>query len=125
MPQHPGSPYRAGMSSHLVAVTFDAHHPADLATFWSGLLGREVLQDGDRGALLPGGPTQVGLRFVPAATERTGPNRLHLHLTTTSLDDSSGPSSGPWSSAASTATWASSPRRTTWCWPTPAATSSA
>jgi hypothetical protein len=75
------------MSSHLVAVSFDAHHPADLATFWAGLLGREVLQDGVRGALLPGGPTQVGLRFVPAATERTGPNRLHLHVTTTSPDD--------------------------------------
>ncbi|MCP6756212.1 hypothetical protein NL533_31795, partial [Klebsiella pneumoniae] len=34
-----------------------------------------------RGALVPGNDTQVGLRFVAAATQKTGPNRLHLHLT--------------------------------------------
>jgi hypothetical protein len=74
------------MTSRLVAVTFDAHHPADLATFWAGLLDREVVPEAD-GALLAGDPAQVGLRFVSATTERSGPNRLHLHLTTTSLDD--------------------------------------
>ena len=74
------------MTSRLVAVTFDAHHPADLATFWAGLLDRAVVPEAD-GALLPGDPAQVGLRFVSATTERSGPNRLHLHLTTTSLDD--------------------------------------
>jgi hypothetical protein len=74
------------MSSRLVAVTFDADHPADLATFWAGLLDRDLTPEG-KGALLPGDPAQVGLRFVEASTERSGPNRLHLHLTTTSLDD--------------------------------------
>jgi hypothetical protein len=29
----------------------------------------------------------VGLRFVASATEKSGPNRLHLHLTSTSWED--------------------------------------
>ncbi len=74
------------MLSRLVAVTCEADRPADLAAFWAGLLGRDVVREAD-GALVPGGPTQVGLRFVGATTQRSGPNRLHLHLTTQSLDD--------------------------------------
>jgi hypothetical protein len=75
------------MSSRLVAVSFDAHDPAGLAGFWAGLLGRRVVEEAD-GALLPGDDdTQVGLRFVAATTERSGQNRLHLHLTSSSLED--------------------------------------
>ncbi len=68
------------MSSRLVAVTLDAHDPGGLAAFWGGLLGREVVREAN-GALLPGDERQVGLRFVDAATEKTGLNRVHLHLT--------------------------------------------
>lgn len=71
------------MPSRLLAVTFDAHDPARLAGFWAGALGRVVVDD-LRGALLPGSDTQVGLRFVPSDTEKVGPNRVHLHLTSTS-----------------------------------------
>jgi hypothetical protein len=67
----------------MLTVTFDAHDPARLAQFWAGLLSREVVDD----TFLPGDDTQVGLRFVPSDTEKTGPNRIHLHLTSTSLDD--------------------------------------
>jgi hypothetical protein len=74
------------MSSRLVAVTFDAADPAEVAEFWAGLLGRRVVPQPD-GVLLPGDATQVGLRFVEAATQRSGPNRLHLHVTTASPDD--------------------------------------
>ena len=74
------------MSSRLVAVTFDAHDPAGLAAFWGSLLGREVVQE-SAGALLPGDDTQVGLRFVAALTDKSGPNRVHLHLTSTSRED--------------------------------------
>ncbi|MBA2640997.1 MAG: VOC family protein [Nocardioidaceae bacterium] len=35
------------------------------------------------GALLPGSDTQVGLRFVASGAEKVGPNRVHLHLTST------------------------------------------
>jgi catechol 2,3-dioxygenase-like lactoylglutathione lyase family enzyme len=72
------------MASLLLTVTFDAQDPARLARFWAGLLGREVTE----GALLPGTDTQLGLRFVPDRTERTGRNRrVHLHLTSASHAD--------------------------------------
>lgn len=71
------------MSSRLLALTFDAHDPARLAGFWAAVLERVVVED-PRGALLPGSDTQVGLRFAPSGTEKVGPNRVHLHLTSTS-----------------------------------------
>jgi Glyoxalase-like domain len=74
------------MPSRLVAVRFDAHDMAALATFWAGVLGREIIEEAS-GALLPGDDTQVGLRFVAAATEKSKQNRLHLHLTSSTLDD--------------------------------------
>jgi len=74
------------MASTLVAVTFDALDPEGLASFWGGLLGRPIVPE-PGGALLPAEDTQIGLRFVAAPTGRSGRNRLHLHLTSTSLDD--------------------------------------
>jgi hypothetical protein len=74
------------MSLTFVAVTFDAHDPAGLASFWGSLLDRQVVHEAS-GALLPADDTQVGLRFVAATTEKSGRNRLHLHLTSTSLED--------------------------------------
>jgi len=43
-----------------------------------------MVVDDHRGALLPGSNTQVGLRFAPSGAEKVGPNRVHLHLTSTS-----------------------------------------
>ncbi|MFC6016990.1 VOC family protein [Plantactinospora solaniradicis] len=74
------------MSSRLLTVTFDAHAPARLAQFWAGMLGREIVADGD-GVFLPGTDTQLGLRFVPSDAERVAPNRVHLHLTSASDAD--------------------------------------
>lgn len=74
------------MSSRLVAVAFDARDPARVAAFWGSLLGREVVPEAG-GALLPGAKTQVGLRFVASTTEKAGRDRLHLHLTSTSVED--------------------------------------
>lgn len=74
------------MPVRLVAVTFDARDPARQAAFWSGLLGREVV-DEPHGALLPGSETQVGLRFSASTTEKSGLNRLHLHLTSAAPPD--------------------------------------
>jgi catechol 2,3-dioxygenase-like lactoylglutathione lyase family enzyme len=64
------------MLTRRLTVTFDAHDPARLATFWAGLLGREVVD-----SFLPGVDTQVGLGFVRGSTEKARPNRIHLHLT--------------------------------------------
>jgi len=72
--------------SRLLALTVDAHDPNRLAAFWGDVLGRQVL-DAPCGALLPGSDTQVGLRFVPAHTQKVGLNRVHLHLTSTSPAD--------------------------------------
>jgi catechol 2,3-dioxygenase-like lactoylglutathione lyase family enzyme len=69
----------------LEAVTFDVADVAAVAAFWAGLLEREVLTESD-GAFLPGNNSQVGLRFVTSDTEQAGPRRLHLHLTSDSLE---------------------------------------
>jgi predicted enzyme related to lactoylglutathione lyase len=74
------------MSLRLAAVRFEATDPVVVATFWGGLLGRELVQDAD-GILLPGDFTQVGLRFVEGTTGIPERNRLHLHLTSESVDD--------------------------------------
>jgi hypothetical protein len=74
------------MPVRLVSVSFDTHDPAGLAAFWAGMLGRGVVGGAD-GALLPGDDTQVGLRFVAAATQKVGQNRLHLHLTSSTRED--------------------------------------
>ena len=74
------------MPLRLVAVSFDVDDPASLAAFWAGVLGREIVAEAN-GALLPGDDSQVGLRFVAGAGENTGRNRLHLHLTSSTLDD--------------------------------------
>jgi catechol 2,3-dioxygenase-like lactoylglutathione lyase family enzyme len=69
-----------------LTATFDARHPARLARFWAGMLGRPIVEDA-RGALLPGDDTQLGLRFGPGGAEKAGPNRVHLHLTSVSPAD--------------------------------------
>jgi len=74
------------MLSRLSAVTFDARDAVRLARFWAGMLGREIVDDAG-GLLLPGGDTQVGLRFVASDSEKTGLDRLHLHLTSASPAD--------------------------------------
>jgi hypothetical protein len=70
----------------LEAVTFDVLDAAAVAAFWAGLLDREV-RTAHAGAFLPGDNTQVGLRFVTSDTEQAGRPRLHLHLTSSSLED--------------------------------------
>jgi Glyoxalase-like domain len=74
------------MSLRLVAVTFDVHDPAGGAAFWAGVLGRAIVAEAG-GVLVPGDDRQVGLRFAAAVTERSGQNRLHLHLTSSTLED--------------------------------------
>jgi catechol 2,3-dioxygenase-like lactoylglutathione lyase family enzyme len=69
-----------------LTVIFDARDAARLARFWGGLLDREVVEEAG-GVLVPGSESQLGLRFVPDPTEKTGPNSLHLHVTSSSLAD--------------------------------------
>jgi hypothetical protein len=78
--------YGAHVRLVLEAVTFEVADVAPVAAFWAGLLQREILEE-DNGALLPGDAAQVGLRLVASHTEQVGARRLHLHLTSTSLED--------------------------------------
>jgi hypothetical protein len=70
----------------LEAVTFEVADAPVVAAFWAGLLEREILAE-PGGALVLGDERQVGLRFVTSDIEQVGPRRLHLHLTSTSLED--------------------------------------
>ncbi len=74
------------MALRLEAVTFEVTDAPTVAEFWAGLLEREVLAESG-GALVPGDKAQVGLRFVTSHTDQVGPRRLHLHLTSSSLED--------------------------------------
>lgn len=73
------------MALRLEAVAFDVADALAVAEFWAGLLDREIRTESG-GALVPGDDTQVGLRFVASDTEQVGPRRLHLHLTSSSLE---------------------------------------
>ncbi|MEZ5091179.1 VOC family protein [Nocardioides sp.] len=68
------------MGSRLVALACDARDPGQLARFWAGLLGRDLVGDA-RGPLLPGPPGEVALRFVPSDSVKSGQSRVHLHVT--------------------------------------------
>ena len=75
------------MAARLEAVRFDVADGAAVAAFWAGLLDREIRPEPD-GALVPGDQSQVGLRFVTSrASGQVGRPRLHLHLTSSSLED--------------------------------------
>ena len=76
------------MTSHLFALCFDANDPAGLARFWAGVLGWEIADDPDDViALLPNDDTGFRLDFSLTEEQKAGPNQMHLHLTSTSLED--------------------------------------
>jgi predicted enzyme related to lactoylglutathione lyase len=76
------------VTSHLNALCIDANDPLRLAQFWAGVLGREVTDHpADRTALLLSDGTGFSIRFQPTQEQKSGPNQLHLHLTSTSLED--------------------------------------
>lgn len=76
------------MTSHLVALCVDANDPPRLARFWAGLLGWEMTDDPHDGrVLLPHDDTGFRIRFLHTDKPKTGPNQMHLDLTSTSLDD--------------------------------------
>ncbi|WP_155368226.1 VOC family protein [Catellatospora vulcania] len=76
------------MTSQLFAVSFDALEPLRVGRFWSGVLGRELIEDPHDGVtLLPGDDIGFRIRFVPTREARTSRNLMHFNLTSTSLED--------------------------------------
>jgi predicted enzyme related to lactoylglutathione lyase len=80
----------AGMTSRLVALCIDAIDPMLVARFWAAALGWEI-DDSDPEVigLVPTDGTRFRLEFAAVALPKSGQNRIHLDLTTTSLDDQS------------------------------------
>ena len=73
------------MTTQLHALSIGAHDPPLLASFWAGVLGRELSDDGT--ALLPSEETEFLIEFLPTEEKKTRPNQIHFDLTSTSLKD--------------------------------------
>src|SRR5690242_381734 len=78
-------PYDADVTVRLEAVRFDVSDASVAAAFWAALLDREVVAE-PAGAFVPGDDTQVGLRYVTSHAEQVGRPRLHLHLTSSTVE---------------------------------------
>lgn len=76
------------MTSHLEALCVDANEPPRLAGFWAGVLGWEIAEEPPDGvSIVPSDDTGFRIEFFPTQAGKIGPNQLHFHLTSTSLDD--------------------------------------
>jgi predicted enzyme related to lactoylglutathione lyase len=79
------------MPTRLVHCVIDAADPARLAAFWAAALGWEVaFEDPNESEVAPPGFEYPGtgavpLVFVPVPEPKTGKNRIHLDLATTSV----------------------------------------
>ena len=75
------------MTCQLEALCFDANDPFRLATFWAGVLGREMTDDPHDGiALPPSDDLGFRIRFLPTQEQKVGRNQIHFDLTSTSLE---------------------------------------
>ncbi|WP_406458462.1 VOC family protein [Streptomyces sp. NBC_00876] len=76
------------MTSQLSAICFNATQPSDLARFWSGVLGWELADAPDTGVVIvPPDESGFRIRFLPGQEPKTGQNRAHFDLTSTSAQD--------------------------------------
>ena len=76
------------MTCHLVALCVDANDQPRLAHFWAGVLGWELTDEPPDGiALLPSDDTGFRIEFFPTQEQKDGPNWMHVHLTSASLED--------------------------------------
>jgi predicted enzyme related to lactoylglutathione lyase len=76
------------MTSRLVALCFDANDPRRLARFWADTLGWEIGDSThDQVGLVPTDGTRFQIVFRAVTEQKVGKNRIHLDLTSTSVDD--------------------------------------
>jgi catechol 2,3-dioxygenase-like lactoylglutathione lyase family enzyme len=74
--------------SRLHSLCLDAHDPERLARFWGGVLERQVVEASDGVlALLPSDDTEFLIELVPSREPKTGPNQMHLDLTSASVEE--------------------------------------
>ena len=81
------APTHREQGARLIALGWDANDPLGLARFWATALHWRVDDDGHEVALVPTDATGFRIVFRPVAGQKEGKNRIHLDLTTTSLDD--------------------------------------
>ena len=75
-------------TSRLIALCFDANDPHRLARFWAEALRWNIGDQADGVvSLVPTDGTTFGVDFAPVPEQKVGKNRIHLDLTTTSIDD--------------------------------------
>jgi len=75
------------LSAQLIALCFDASDPLGLACFWAEALRWEVDETSDAIGLVPSDDTTFRIVFRPVLETKAGRNRIHLDLTTTSVED--------------------------------------
>ncbi|MDQ1456706.1 MAG: hypothetical protein QOH28_2326 [Actinomycetota bacterium] len=77
------------MTSRLIALCFDANEPLRLARFWAEALRWEIGDEShDRVELLPTDLTALRIDFfLPVPEPKSQKNRVHLDVTTASIDD--------------------------------------
>jgi predicted enzyme related to lactoylglutathione lyase len=76
------------MTLRLIALGFDANDPLRLARFWVEALRWELDDDTpDAIALVPTDNTSFRIEFQAVQERKAGKNRMHLDLTTSSIDD--------------------------------------
>jgi len=79
---------QSGMTSRLAALCFNANDPLRLARFWADALRWEIDDETrDLITLVPTDDTRFLIDFAPVPETKAGKNRIHLDLTTTSIDD--------------------------------------
>lgn len=75
------------MPARLAALRIDATDPDRLARFWAEALGTRVAPDADDALAPAADGSGLAVRFVAGAPPKSGRNRVHLDLTTTSVAD--------------------------------------
>ena len=76
------------MTARLVALCVDANDPLGLARFWADALRWDIdAESVDEIALVPTDDTTFRIEFQLVPETKTGRNRIHLDLTTASLDE--------------------------------------
>jgi catechol 2,3-dioxygenase-like lactoylglutathione lyase family enzyme len=70
---------------HSTRCPVHRRHPQRLTNFWASLLGRPV--GADRVTIEPSADGEFDIVFCPTSEPKTGPNQMHLHLTSSSADE--------------------------------------
>ncbi len=71
----------------LIALCFDANDPVRLARFWAAALRWEIDETRDEIGLVPTDDTSFRILFLPVPEQKAGKNRIHLDLTSASLEE--------------------------------------